>query len=274
MPSLSSHHSSATTKLLLIGDSGGGKTGALASLAQADYNLRIIDCDNGIDILANLLKGTPAIERVIYETVTEKMRINPQGKPEVAGIADAWPRATRLLTRWKTEDGDLGPLESWTSKDVLVIDSLTMFSRWAMNAILQLNKRLNEAPWQSDWGEAQKLVEDVLALLYSDAVPCNVIVNCHITYIGRQIESLDDKGKVVTREEDVRAYPLSLGRALSPKIGRYFNNALLARSLGGTRALYTNTQGLVELKTAAPRSVKSSYPIETGLAKFFADVQS
>ena len=56
MPALSDHQSSQTTKMLFIGDSGSGKTGALASLAAAGYNLRILDVDNGVDILANLLR--------------------------------------------------------------------------------------------------------------------------------------------------------------------------------------------------------------------------
>ena len=50
MPNLSKHQSSEFTKLLLMGDSKSGKTGALASLVLAGYKLRILDFDNGLEI--------------------------------------------------------------------------------------------------------------------------------------------------------------------------------------------------------------------------------
>ena len=51
MPSLANHQSNEFTKLLIEGDSGSGKTGALASLVKAGYKLRILDMDNGLDAL-------------------------------------------------------------------------------------------------------------------------------------------------------------------------------------------------------------------------------
>src|SRR6266478_131479 len=55
MPLIRDHPSSSTTKLLLIGHSSSGKTGSLASLPPAGFNLRIIDLDNGLDILKSYL---------------------------------------------------------------------------------------------------------------------------------------------------------------------------------------------------------------------------
>src|SRR3990167_5326691 len=86
MANLANHPSALKTNLLFLGDSGMGKTGALASLAIAGYNLRIMDYDNGVDILANILKPgiqpymlTPeqsltAISRVDYITLTDKFK--------------------------------------------------------------------------------------------------------------------------------------------------------------------------------------------------------
>jgi len=53
MPKLGDHQSKSTTKMLFVGDSGAGKTGALASLAAAGYHLHIMDLDNGLDVLNN-----------------------------------------------------------------------------------------------------------------------------------------------------------------------------------------------------------------------------
>ena len=72
-------------------------------------------------------------------------------------------------------------------------------------------------------------------------------------------------------------HPATLGRALSPKIGVFFNSVLFLKRSGtnasAKREFFTSPQGVVEVKNSAPFSVKTSYPIETGLADFFRDVR-
>ena len=273
MPPITAHQSSTTTKLLLIGDSGGGKTGALASLAQAGYNLRIIDLDNGVDILKNLLtdpaspyKVKDLASQVQYITVTDPMKKAAVKTADgnlaanatlVPAVAKAWPKVISLLTDWTDGDIKLGSILTWTPQDILVIDSLSRLSDAAKNFILGMNGRLGQPPFQSDWGDAQRLVEGLLAMLYDEHVTCNVIVTAHITYIGND-------------NEPVRGYPNSLGVKLPPKIATYFNSTLMCR---GGKKILTNTQGLVDLKNTNPYKVKKEYPIETGLAEYFAAVR-
>ena len=270
MPNLSKHHSQTTTKMLYIGDSGSGKTGSLAALAAAGYNLRIIDLDNGLDILRNLLLSSAspypksAIERVEFETLTDPMKKSPNGKL-IPYKATVWQRLMGLLDNWKTESAELGPISEWTDKDVLIIDSLTTLSTAAMNFVLSMNNRLGQPPQQSDWYAGQQLVESLLQMLYDEGVGCNVIMICHIVYIG------EDNGPQ-------RGYPASLGKALSPKIGRYFNSALMARSSGiGSnvkRRIITQPTALVELKNSSPFGVQPEYPLESGLADYFRDLRN
>jgi AAA domain len=269
MPSLSAHQSSATTKLLFIGDSGSGKTGALASLAGAGYNLRIADLDNGLDVLSNLLSdskspyGNLALPRVSYQTLTDPMR-NVGGKL-IPRTATVWQRLVKLLDNWKTDSEDFGPLSTWTPEDVLVIDSLTLASNAAMNFVCSMNGRLGQQPHQGDWYAAQQLIESLLQMLYDDGIKCNVIISSHIAYIGEE-------------NAPQRGYPASLGRALSPRIGRYFNSVLMARTSGSGNALkrkiLTTSTNLVELKNTAPMRVKAEYDLATGLADYFKDVRS
>lgn len=277
MPQLSSHTSSTVTKMLLIGDSGAGKTGALASLAQAGYNLRILDLDSGLDVLSNLLRdpaspyGKEALGRVTYETITDPMKA-VQGSL-IPVKATAWQRSIQLLQHWriakKDEAGkditgqyeyDLGPLVSWGPKDVLVIDSLTMLSNAAMNFVLSMNARLGQRPHQSDWYTGQGMIESLLQMLYDENVKCNVILISHVTYIG------EDNGPQ-------QGYPASLGKALSPKIGRYFNTCVLAKTTGsGTalkRKIITNSTHQIELKTSNPITIKAEYDLSSGLAEIF-----
>lgn len=268
MPSLSDHQSAKTTKMLLLGDSGAGKTGSLASLAGAGYNLRILDLDNGLDVLANLLKdtnskyGKEALGRVSYETLTDPMR-NVNGKL-IPRSATVWQRAAKLLDNWKTETTDFGPISTWGSQDVLVIDSLSLLSTAALNFVLSMNARLGQQPHQSDWYGGQQLIESLLQMLYDEGVKCNVIITAHVAYIG------EDNGPV-------KGYPNTLGKALSPKVGRYFNSTLMARTSGSganqKREILTTTSNIVELKNTAPTKVKDRYPLDTGLADYFADLR-
>lgn len=265
MTKLVNYQSAQTTKMLFIGNNGSGKTGALAALADAGYNLRIIDTDNGGDVLVNMLTdassryGKDSHTRVDIETLTDPMRL--VGTKLVPGKATVWQRAVGLLTSWKTPDTDFGAITTWSTQDVLVIDSLTTLSNAAMNFILSMNARLGQQPHQSDWYQGQQLIESMIQMLFDVSVKCNVIINCHIKYIGEE-------------NGPQQGYPDTLGKALSPKLGSYFNTILMAKTVGKTRKIFTNTAGMVELKNTAPLRVQAEYPIETGLADYFKAVRA
>lgn len=268
MPDLLSFSSTQKTNLLFIGDSGAGKTGALASLVDAGYNLRILDSDNGVETLVGILLDSkspykrPKSGQVIYEPITDAMK-NQNGKL-IPRSAKAWQRAVGLLDKWDTDSAKLGPISTWGPQDILVIDSLTTLGNAAMNWVLAMNARLGQQPHQSDWYQGQQLLEGMLQMLYDEGIRCNVIVCCHVVYIGE--EGRPDKG-----------YPASLGKALSPKIGRYFNHMIMARSQGSGAAvkhkIITNSTNLVELKTTSPFRVKAEYDLGTGLAEYFRDIR-
>lgn len=269
MASLASHQSAVTTKMLLLGDSGAGKTGSLASLAQAGYNLRILDLDNGLDVLANLLSdlkspyGKDAINRVNYITVTDPMK-NIAGKL-IPVKASVWQRSMGYLQKWDDGEVNYGPITSWTPQEILVIDSLSFLANSALNLVLAMNGRLGQQAHQSDWFQAQNLIKSFLEMLYDESVKCSVIVCAHVAY--QEVEGSTTRG-----------LPNTLGKALNPIIGRYFNNTLLVKSVGQgaaiKRKILTNTTGVVELKNSAPLKVLSEYPIETGLAEYFRAVQT
>lgn len=265
MPSLASHQSARFTKMLLIGDSGAGKTGALASLAQAGYDLRIIDMDNGLDVLKNLLEsgryGKEALARVHFRTISDPMK-NVNGKL-IPRSAKAWETALKTIEAWKFEGEDFGPAAEWGDRVVLVIDSLTMLSTAAMNFVLMMNARLGSQPQLQDWYAGQQLVEGLLQELYDEGMRCNVILTSHVTFLGPDGQE--------------RGYPNTLGKALPPKVGRYFNSTLMVQSSGSgenvKRRIWTSTRGAVELKNTAPGKVKGEYPLESGLAEYFRDVR-
>lgn len=293
MPPLRLHQSNNFTKLLLIGNSGTGKTGALASLAEAGYYLRVLDFDNGLDILKNFLKASKAplignihpLDRVDFITVTDKFK-SVGGKPTPVS-ADAFPRALDYLSNWTNKNQkvkgvdangkpanipipadqvfDLGDPAEWGQDAILVIDSLTFFCNAALRYQLRMNGRPVGPIYESDWLQAQQLMESVLGMIYSESFATNVIVCAHID------ERTDKETKKTT------AFPVGLGKALGPKIGRFFNSMLEVRRTGaGTtlkRSIHTVPDGLLELKNPTPLGVLPKYDISTGLADFFKAVR-
>lgn len=245
--------------MLLIGASGSGKSGALVSLAAAGYKLRIIDMDNGLDFLMRKLrKDHPdKLDNVEYVSIQDKLKANSSLGIMANGVPNAYTRAVMLMDKW--EDGSV-PAQ-WGHEYVLVLDSLTFFANAAYRWKEALNPGVKD-PRQIFYA-AQDATEDVLALMTSPDMKCNVIVTSHIKWM-----ELGDGS--------TKAFPSSIGGALGPKIPTYFNTLVLAETVGqGTstkRQIKTAPTVFMDLKN--PAEFSAPLPIETGLADFFKAVQA
>jgi hypothetical protein len=270
MPLLSAHQSNKITKLLLIGDSGTGKTGALASLVAAGYKLRILDMDNGLDSLTQQCKQRKLdMANVDFRTLRDKLKSTPMG-PVVDGMPKAFIDAVSMLDNWKyTYEGvvtDLGKPETWGDDTVLVIDSLTFLSNAAMAwaSAVKVPHGAKGQDGRAVYGEAQKALEHVLSLLTSENFKANVVIISHIVYVDR------DDG---TR----KGYPMATGQSLSPKIPAYFNSVALCEQVGTgssvKRTIRTSPTSMIDLKNPASFRMVEQLPIETALADFFKTVK-
>ena len=259
MPSLAQHQSNDFVKLLLTGDSGSGKSGALASLVAAGYHLRILDMDNGLDSLKSfVMKDCPsAADNVEFITLRDDPETTPTGikvkKPK------AFISAMKLLDHWKYDDGgtpvDLGKPGEWGPDCILVLDSLSFFSDAAFDWAESMNPGSKE-PRQWYYA-AQQAVESALALLTSGSFRTNVIVSAHVRY------STSDDGRN-------KGYPNAIGSALGPTIPRYFNHWAQCENKAGKRTIRTAATAMFDLKNTKPFEMKADYDISTGLADFFA----
>lgn len=262
---LSKWQGAKVVKMLYLGNSGAGKTGSVASLADAGYNVRILDLENKLGVLTNVLLSPKSIykkdsiTRVSSITVAEKRKILPGST--IIEQAQAYTKATTLMNRWKDEEEDFGPITTWTEQDVLVIDSLSAFAKAAFRHVLALNGRLGKQPFQADYGIAQEMVENFLENLADPSIACHVIVICHIAHF------------TPAGEISVKGFPQSIGQALNTKLARYFDTVLLAQNSGSgvssKRKILTNNTSYVDLKTTVPLSIPAELPIETGLAEYF-----
>ena len=131
-----------------------------------------------------------------------------------------------------------------------------MFSNAAMRFTLAQAGRVAGPAQIQDWGTAQNYITNVLAMLYSSDVECNVIINAHIKYLEGESGGL----KI--------AQVNTLGSSLPPQVGRYFNNMFWAGQVGMKRVIRTKASPTMALKSAAPGKVKDEYPLETGMAHY------
>jgi hypothetical protein len=282
MPTIDKFVASPVTKVIYLGHTGAGKTGSLAALAAAGYNVRILDLDNGAEVLMDFalnprspyrsakpgswtLEQCKGIEKRLHVIkLTEHMEYMPAVQKFVPK-GDAWGRTIQLLNDWKDEDDQPGNIDKWGPQDVLVIDSLSRLSDAAMDFQLKMSGRLLKRPEIADWGLGQELIEDLLRTLYSPEVNTNIVVCAHIQFVE-------------TAAGPSRGFPQTLGKKLPPRIGQYFNHALLASVSGqgpeAKRMISTSTYGIIELKNTAPLRVKAEYPLDSGLADYFHDVRS
>lgn len=272
MPKLSEWSPGRVIKMLILGDAASGKTGALASLVMAGYNLRIIDFDKGVNVLKNVLKekDPKLLDKVDVVSFSDEYK-NVGGRVTCTK-AKAWAEANKWLSNYEP----YGPLEKWTPQDILVVDSLTFAGKAAMNFICSLNGRLGQSPYQSDFLEGQRLVENMCALLHSDSVGCNVICITHIRELSKTETKTDAKGNPIRIpiHGTEKSYPeTGTGQALSPTIGRHFNSILSVEVNYGQRKIYTRPHGNIALKSAGGSAIPDNYPLETGLADYFKAVR-
>lgn len=255
MPTLANHQSNEYTKLLLIGESGSGKSGSLSSLVGAGYHLRILDMDNGLDSLkAYVAKDHPNwLPSVEYRTLRDSYKATAAGP--VVDRPRAFVDALKMLDHWRYDDTDLGRPADWGPDAILVIDSLSFLSDAAFDWARGLNPNAKDPrQW---FGAAQEAIESTLALLTSSTFRTNVIVTSHIRFITNP-------------DGSTKGYPNSVGSALGPTIPRYFNQWAQCLSKGGKRTIQTVATATIDLKNTKPFEMAASYPLETGLADFFA----
>jgi len=255
MSNLADHSSGDFVKLLFVGNSGSGKTGALVSLVKAGYKLRIIDMDNGLDAMVNFIRAEcpDQIGNVQYETLRDKYKAGPTGS-KVSGSPKAYIRANNLLDKWTD---DTKP-EEWGSDTILVIDSLTHFGRAAFAWARGLNP--NSRDPRQWYKVAQDSIMDILDTVTGNIFQTNVIVITHIDY--RENANGFRKG-----------FASSVGKAIGDKIPSFFNTMLLAESMvmGKTskRTIKTIATTELDLKNPAPMKIDATYPLETGMADIF-----
>lgn len=239
MPTLDQHHSRERTAVLLLGDPGSGKTTAIGHLLEHGQRLFVADFDDGLDPIRKIIdpKYHP---NLIYETLTDPVRINRKGIPEVRRPV-ALKRYQELLKNWvDSETGeDYGPPESWGPNDWLVTDGLTFQGQAAMYFVLAQENRAGHHPRLRDWGLAIRLQEGIIQELRS--LPINMLITAHLAELSS--DEGEDEGESrpgvpkAASAVNHKRYPSALGKKLPPRIGAYFNTVVQTKMVGSGRSM-------------------------------------
>jgi hypothetical protein len=246
--------SQSAVKLLLLGNSGVGKTGSIATLAKS-YRIMLADFEAGYDILLDkTVLPTELRKNVFVKSFVDK-RTGPRAVP--VGGAKAILQFHDALMAWKEGEANFGSIYTWTDKDVLVLDSLTFFSKAAELHAQSLSNRAGQPLQFQEYGAAQGIIEGILAMLYSDEVKCHVVVTGHL--------------KATATDSGTKHVVQTSGKALDGVVQRYFNDVVLMTKEGfgakTTRLIHTVSTMYADLKTSRPGSVPAT--MEPDLDKLF-----
>jgi hypothetical protein len=124
-----------------------------------------------------------------------------------------------------------GPVDSWGTDRVLVIDGLSGINRAAMQLVVG-GRATRSKP---DWGQAQFYVEELLQGL-TNGCRCHVIL---IGHIEREIDELLGGQKITVS---------TLGQKLSPKIPQMFSDVILSKR-DGNKFIWSTADVGVDLKS-------------------------
>lgn len=271
-------------RLMMMGRPKMAKTGSIAALLNAGFEVGVLDFDGNRDPLLAFTKPE-FLPNLSIVTVQDKLSLTKglsQGK-EYVQLADeptAIRRGFQALDNWSKADPthDWGPVRSWGTNRVLVLDSLTSMGDASFDRVRFINQRNQGNTRDSDWGVAMQDQSNMLAKLMSAEFKCHVLVLSHLKLIGPKVERMtkDDDDALVdvkvaiskanTDAIPTRYYPSALGRALPQEILRRVPAAVLYEVIDGKRVIVCKPRADVAADIGVPGPLaKDTLPIETGL---------
>lgn len=268
-----------------IGWPGSGKTGALASLADAGYKIRVLDYDGNFQPLIGYVDPR-ALPNIDIVTLQDRLR-NGDKYMEVVGIPEAFNNGLRMMQEWKYKDEEtgeetnLGKSAEWGLDTVVVVDTLTALAKAAKNRAMKMNNKTPANMTSAVWGHAVADVTNFLELLKAERNGFHLIINSHKQILGPQdfVAQGDDD---VVKEKKLemiadgmippRIYPIGVTKPSSQSVHGMVPTMLefVKTTKLGKDVRLINTMAGPEIDVKIPvKGLKSSYPIETGLIEIF-----
>ena len=175
---------SADTNILLIGDSGTGKTNFIGTIADAGESVYVFDFDKGMATLAG-----KDVEYDTFKEASKGQKVLPFAKAQgVYEFAAAWPAFIKKLN-------DIGALiDQGKGPQNIAFDSLTFMSMIAMSHVLFSTNQ--DMPHQGSWGAQQEYIKRVLNQV--TAWPVRLICTAHIQRDTNDLTQVTEKLPLLT----------------------------------------------------------------------------
>jgi hypothetical protein len=216
--------------VLLLGESGDGKTHSIRTLSQAGITPYVIFMEQGMETLGDMPAGTyhyryikpassnwaqmlsvaKAVNQMSFDSL---LKMTDGSKTQYAGFMDL----ITTMNQFKCDccGKQWGDVAKWKTDRAVVFDGLTGLCTLAG----QLYLGMKPAWSQSDWGVPQKQVLNLLRALTGD-LQCLFVL---ISHLEREVNE-NAGGTVLT----VKA----LGRALAPDIPPMFSDVIKCDRMG------------------------------------------
>lgn len=226
-------------KVMLIGDTGGGKTFSIVTLALAGLEVFVIFTENGMaavrkamEVLVpdpgkrsqvetrihwHYIKAAPFDLNAQISMASNMSKLQFQGITQmVDNNKSKYGQIIDVLTAMQDFKDDrtgakYGPVEKWGPEKVLVIDSLSGLSLMAMHLVIGGKPGTHEGEWGIAMGQIEKLINAMCL-----SVPTNFVLMSHIE---RETSAIDLAPRLMAS---------TLGKKLAPKLPRYFDEVIVA----------------------------------------------
>jgi hypothetical protein len=226
--------------ILLIGDSGTGKTTFLGTVPQ----IEVADFDKGMASLRGL-----DVPYATFKEAPKDVKVYPtMAKQGVYPYGQAWP----AFIKWLDDVGQR--IDKGTGPKAIGIDSLSLLMQVAMNHVLLTSNQTS--PNQGSWGAQQEYVKRILNQL--TAWPVQLVCTAHIQRNENDLTKVTEK------------LPLLTGK-LAGFISAYFDEVYFTdvkTDTAGKRTYFVQTQS-----TPTVRQAKSRWGVPDGTLLTYSALQ-
>lgn len=269
-----------SARLLILGHPKGGKTTALAALANDGRTLRYLDFDDNADPLRlfTTKENRKNIQRVACtDTYGYKVDTGSGGMQTDVFMKEfnSWPIMFNALEKWPHDGSDPS---TWDNNNILVFDSLSSMvkAKWLAFCAFSKNRKKHI---QLNYKFVQDEVWNFFELIKS-SIKCPVIVLAHIQlstadfHLDDDIEDVKLKEAILYKKldeaqiQDAMFGPITLGQAQTRSLPSIFSGVLLIKGDELGRTIYTTPKNGYNLGVPAP-GIDPELPINTGLATIF-----
>jgi hypothetical protein len=249
-------------KVLLLGESGSGKTYSLRTLVDAGLELFVIQTEPGGTVLEDLpresyhshyVKTAAPSWTAMLDSAKKINTLSMKSLCDLPGINKQeyaqWMEVIATLGDFKCDrcQRSFGDASLWDSTRVLVIDSLSGLNIMAMDLVVGSKPVKSMA----DWGIAMDNLSRLINKVATDT-KCHFVLTAHLE---------PERDEVTGRVQNM---PSTLGRKLAPVLPRFFDNVIQTIREGNTFKWSTGASNV---------AVKArDLPISENLAPSFAQM--